>query len=231
MKVLAVYVIAVVKKAELLRRACGLILVCLVINACASYQPETLIPAKRYYIVRGGDNFHSIAFAFEISTDQLRSANPWLSPSNISPGMRLTIPRYFSDSKVTATNQPPGFIWPLKNIEISSTFGYRNGALHAGIDLRASRGTAIYASATGRIVFSGNRSGYGRMLVIDHENGIETVYAHNNRNLAEVGQRVRQGQVIGSVGRSGNATGYHVHFEFRRFGKAVNPISYLNVGL
>ncbi len=206
-------------------KASSLIFVGLILSACAIYQPETVKATKRYYTVRTGDNFDSIAFAFEISTEQLKTANPWLSPSNISPGMRLTIPRDFTD------NQNSSFIWPLNNIDISSTFGYRNGDLHAGIDLRAHRGTEIYASAAGKVVFSGRRSGYGQMIVIDHGNGIETVYGHNNRNLVEVGQRVSQGQLVASVGRSGNATGYHVHFEIRRHGNAVNPISYLDAGL
>lgn len=230
-KALAVYAIAASKKAESMRKACGLILVSLAISACATYHPQAAKPTKRYYIVGENDNFDSIAFAFEISTERLRLANPWLKPSNISAGMRLTIPRDPLDKQISATSENRQFIWPVNDIDVSSTFGYRHGELHAGIDLRAPRGTEIYASAAGRVVFSGSRPGYGRMIVIDHENGIETVYAHNNRNLAEVGQRVRQGQLVASVGRSGNATGYHVHFEIRRLGKSVNPVSYLNAGL
>jgi murein DD-endopeptidase MepM/ murein hydrolase activator NlpD len=103
--------------------------------------------------------------------------------------------------------------------------------MHAGIDLRAPRGTPIYASASGKVIFSGYNRGYGHLIVIDHGRGIETAYAHNNRNIAKKGQRVKQGQVVATVGRSGNATGYHVHFEFRRNGRTVNPIRLLHAAL
>ena len=205
-----------------------LTLIVLAMTACASSPPVVLESPKRYYIVKENDNFHSIAFAFEISIEQLRKANPWLSPANISPGMRLTIPEHFSPNQLVGQGH---FIWPLDHLDISSGFGYRNGNLHTGVDLRGPRGTAIYASADGRVNFSGRKNGYGLMLVIDHGGGIETAYAHNDRNIVEVGQRVKQGQLIAKVGRSGNATGYHVHFEFRRSGKPVNPVGYVNAGL
>ena len=79
------------------------------------------------------------------------------------------------------------------------------------------------AAADGRVKFSGQRRGYGQMIVIDHGGGIETAYAHNERNLVSVGQRVAQGETIARVGRSGRATGYHLHFEFRRHGQALDP--------
>ena len=208
-------------------KKCGLFIGVLVLGACASTQTIQQ-PPKRIYIVKENDNFHSIAFAFEVSTEQLRRANPWLSPINIAPGMRLTIPDHDPNSQIAGD---VNFIWPLKHLDVSSGFGYRNGSLHAGIDLRAPLGTAIYASAGGRVVFVGHKRGYGLMVIIEHSNGIETVYAHNNRNNVVLGERVSQGQMIATVGRSGNATGYHVHFEFRRFGKAQNPKSYVKAGL
>ena len=208
-----------------------LIIVLLAISACATYQPEVEEAKARYYIVRQHDNFHSIAFTFEITTEQLQLANPWLSSSNISPGMRLTIPNAIVDNQISIPAQDSVFIWPLRVLDVSSNFGYRRGSLHAGVDLRAPRGTAIYASAAGRIVFSGRQKGYGLMLLIDHGGGIETAYAHNDRNIVELGQHVKQGQMIARVGRSGNANGYHVHFEIRRMGKPVNPVGFVNAGL
>ena len=103
--------------------------------------------------------------------------------------------------------------------------------MDAGIDLTAPRGTSIYASAAGKIVFSGFQRRYGHIVVIDHGSGTETAYAHNSRNLVNKGQRVKQGQIIARVGRSGNATGYHVHFEYRRHGKAVNPVRHVQAAL
>jgi len=168
----------------------------LLLGACAS-TPTVQQSPKRVYIVKENDNFHAIAFAFELSVEQLRRANPWLSPINLAPGMRLTIPDNAS------IKQPGGdidFIWPLKHQDVSFGFGYRNGSLHAGIDLRAPQGTQIFASADGRVVFAGRRRGYGRMIIIEHSNGIETVHANNRRNIVSLGEQVRQGQMIATVG-------------------------------
>jgi hypothetical protein len=189
-----------------------------------------------FYLVQPGDNLYSIAFELEIDPESLRLANPWLDPTNIASGMRLRVPRGQpignpagnDDNRALTQKRPSDFIWPLlARHQISSSFGYRSGRLHAGIDLRAPRGTAIYASAAGRVVFSGTKRGYGKFIIIDHGAGTETAYGHNNLNLVKKGQRVKQGQVIARVGRSGNATGYHVHFEFRSRGKAVNPVPHL----
>lgn len=204
-----------------------LIVICLSLVACATKPPPSVTSTNKYYVVRPQDNFYSIAFAFELTVDQLRAANPWLSPSSIAPGMRLSIPQTGLSEPIKATGHPARFIWPLKRLDISSQYGYRSGSLHAGIDLRAPRGTDIHASAAGRVTLSSRQNGYGRMVIVDHGNGLQTVYAHNHRNYVGEGETVRQGQVIASVGRSGNATGYHVHFEMRRAGKAVNPLQYL----
>ena len=219
-----------------MKKVISLILTATVISACATNYPEVQQSQNRYYVVKQNENFDSIAFAFEISTEQLRSANPWLNPVNIGTGMRLRIPENsLTNIGQVAPVQLPGqtsdFIWPLNEIDVSSDFGYRHGDQHNGIDLRAPRGTEIYASAPGRVIFSGRKNGYGRMVVIRHGNGIETVYAHNDQNIAKVGQRVKQGQLVGRVGKSGNATGYHVHFEFRRQGRSVDPVGYINAGL
>ncbi|MCP4431712.1 MAG: peptidoglycan DD-metalloendopeptidase family protein [Gammaproteobacteria bacterium] len=209
-------------------KALILIVLCFGAIACTTYQQPPVNTTKRFYIVKEHDNFYSIAFAYEITVEQLKAANPWLSPSSIAPGMRLRIPAVRLPDQVVNTSQPTKFIWPLKSFDVSSEFGYRYGSLHAGIDLRAARGTDIHAAAAGRVVFSGTQDGYGHLVILDHGTGLQTVYAHNDRNHVAEGQLVKQGQVIGSVGRTGNASGYHVHFEFRRRGKAVNPADYLN---
>ena len=225
------------------------LIVAFTVGACASYQPQAEKRQLRYYFVQPGDNFYSIAFALEITPQQLQRANPWLKPLNIVPGMRLSMPQYpYDNSHANANKIHPDdqsedidrvvvqhlradYIWPVSRIDVSSEYGYRRGNLHAGIDLRAPRGTKIYASAAGRVIFSGRKRGYGNIIVIDHGGGIETAYAHNSRNIAKKGQPVKQGQVIATVGRSGNATGYHVHFEFRRHGKAVNPVRHVQAAL
>lgn len=118
------------------------------------------------------------------------------------------------------------FIYPL-NGTLSSGYGTRWGRLHKGIDLAAGQNTPIKASDGGTVVYSGWYSGYGNMVKIDHGNGFQTLYAHNTRNVVDVGQKVAQGEVIAYVGSTGNSTGNHLHFEILLNGTAVNPMNYL----
>jgi LysM repeat protein len=119
------------------------------------------------------------------------------------------------------------FFWPLQG-KVSSSFGQRNGRPHEGIDITAPLGTDIKAAADGVVARSGWGPGdYGKTVVITHKDGFETLYGHNSYNLASEGARVTAGQVIGRVGRTGNATGNHVHFEIRKDGVPVNPLFFL----
>ena len=98
--------------------------------------------------------------------------------------------------------------------------------MHEGIDLAAPAGTPIQAAASGRVTFAGWQRGYGLIVIIDHGAFI-TKYAHNTENLVRVGDEVLRGQPIAKVGRTGNATGNHLHFELVLDGKAVDPLLYL----
>ncbi len=110
---------------------------------------------------------------------------------------------------------------------LTSRFGWRWGRKHEGIDVAAKIGTPIYASDGGKVSFSGTQSGYGKVVIIDHGNGLQTVYGHNNKNLVAKGDKVFKGQKIAEVGNTGRSTGPHVHFEIRKNGKPVNPLSYV----
>ena len=136
---------------------------------------------------------------------------------------------YDDDEPSTAPRPSSGgrFAWPVRGIVVS-VFGFRSGRQHAGLDISAREGTPIRASAAGVVTFSdGTSGGYGNMVLIDHSDGFVTAYAHNRDNLVSAGARVNQGDVIATVGATGNATGPHVHFEIRRRGRAVNPRPYL----
>ena len=108
-----------------------------------------------------------------------------------------------------------------------SSFGQRSRGWHAGIDIKGEIGSEIVAAAPGTVVYSGWIRSYGQIVKIQHANGFITLYAHNEKNLVEVGEDVATGQVIATVGRSGQATGPHVHFEVRRDGRAYNPLHLL----
>ena len=117
-------------------------------------------------------------------------------------------------------------VWPVEG-PVISTFGQRSRGWHAGIDITAEMGSQVYAAAPGTVVYSGWIRAYGQVVKIEHTNGFITLYAHNDRNLVEVGEDVEAGQVIATVGRSGKASGPHVHFEVRRDGQAYNPLHLL----
>ena len=120
------------------------------------------------------------------------------------------------------------FASPLKDaFRFTSGFGYRWGRLHAGTDFAAPHGTAIYATADGVVTHAGWSSGYGRLVKIQHEFGIETRYAHQSKIRVKVGQRVSRGDRIGDMGNTGRSTGTHLHYEVRVGGKPVNPMTYI----
>lgn len=123
------------------------------------------------------------------------------------------------------------FDMPVRsNYRLTSGFGSRWGRLHAGTDFAGPVGTPIYATADGVVIEAGWSSGYGRLIKIQHEFGIETRYAHLSAMHVEVGQRVSRGDLIGDMGNSGNSTGPHLHYEIRVGGEPVNPMIYIRAG-
>ena len=122
------------------------------------------------------------------------------------------------------------FIWPVSG-RLTSRYGGRSlfGSynFHGGIDIAVPYGTSIKAADGGKVITAGWHSSYGNYIIIDHENGKTTYYAHNSSLLVSVGQRVYQGQVIAKAGSTGNSTGSHCHFEVRVGGVRQNPLNYL----
>ena len=122
--------------------------------------------------------------------------------------------------------QVQGLIWPIDG-NVVSPFGRRLSGWHAGTDIRADLGTPILAAGDGLVIVSGQEGGYGRVIRIQHQGGIVTVYAHNLENFVGVGEWVAAGAIIATVGRSGTATAPHLHFEVRHEGMAYNPLQFL----
>ncbi|WP_374524726.1 M23 family metallopeptidase [Sphingopyxis sp.] len=122
---------------------------------------------------------------------------------------------------------------PAHVLMLSSSYGYRSdpftgaGAMHAGLDFPGPLGTPILAAAPGRVVFVGQKSGYGNVVEVDHGQGILTRYAHLSGFTARVGEQVAAGQQIAKMGSTGRSTGSHLHFEVRLNGVAVNPRRFL----
>lgn len=119
------------------------------------------------------------------------------------------------------------FIWPANNHSLSG-FDYSPSTNHSGIDIDGETGDAVYAADNGVVVYSGwNNWGYGNVVVINHGNGWQTLYAHLSAYNVSCGQSVWQGAVIGAIGNTGNSSGSHLHYEMMYNGAKVNPWDYL----
>lgn len=125
---------------------------------------------------------------------------------------------------------------PLPGAAVTSSFGIRSDPIigrpahHSGVDFRAEYGAPVRATGSGTVVKAGWNGGYGRMVEIDHGDGITTRYAHLSKIMVEVGARVEKGGIVGRVGSSGRSTGPHLHYEIRRKGRAVNPLTFISAG-
>ncbi len=119
--------------------------------------------------------------------------------------------------------------WPLKSVDISSPYGNRGHKFHQGVDFRAPMRTPVLAANDGVVVYVGTKiRGYGKMVVIKHEDNFYTVYAHHSKNLVKNGKVVKRGETIALSGKSGHSTGPHLHFEIRQGTESYNPIFAIN---
>jgi len=151
---------------------------------------------------------------------------PWLLQTNPALSAPLTAPVV----RISA----PSFVYPLMGTRTSSDFGLRRHPLrkkvvrhHDGIDLAAPTGAIIRSVSAGRVVYADPWGGYGRLVVIKHEDGLTSHYGHCDTTSVQIGQRIYAGDIIGTVGSTGKSTGPHLHFEIRRNGKPLDPKSYL----
>jgi murein DD-endopeptidase MepM/ murein hydrolase activator NlpD len=116
--------------------------------------------------------------------------------------------------------------WPVKGV-LYSRFGMRQGQRHDGIDIAAPEGSAVTAAADGQVVYAGEQPGYGQVVILRHQGGLLTLYAHMSKVAVEDGARVRAGDAIARVGQSGRTTGPHLHFEVRQGTRPKNPLLFL----
>jgi murein DD-endopeptidase MepM/ murein hydrolase activator NlpD len=201
-------------------------------------------PAVVYHHVGRGETLGRIARAYAIDYRLIAQANSLRDPSRIATGQWLLIPGAthavlvppddglalapLDRAAVTAhPTDAPRLRWPIVAGTVTSLFGTRNGTHHDGIDISAPSGAPVRAAADGEVAYSGALPGYGNMIIVRHARGYVTVYAHNDQHHAAEGARVRGGQLIATVGRSGRATGPNLHFEVRKDNVAYDPLQFL----
>jgi murein DD-endopeptidase MepM/ murein hydrolase activator NlpD len=170
--------------------------------------------------------------AYNASVDQLASLRTTALSGRLSHAFEVGLSPTGSggDNWLNLADAPA--LWPVVG-PITSSFGEREdpfngeGAFHAGIDISSTFGQPVRATADGVVMIAGMANGYGREIMIDHGNGIQTVYGHLSGFAVTSGEPVRIGQIIGYVGTSGRSTGPHLHYEVRIRNTPVNPHKYL----
>jgi len=184
------------------------------------------------HTVKNGENLATIARQYRTSISDILSHNT-LSNSSLKSGQQVNVPvnkKFYRVMQVTSRRADVStrMSMPVRG-RISDSYGWRNHPVyrkrlfHAGIDLSAPRGSQISAAMAGTVVYAGWLSGYGKLVVIRHANGLSTRYGHCSSIRVRRGQTVKAGQSIAGVGATGVATGNHLHFEVRRNGRTVNP--------
>jgi murein DD-endopeptidase MepM/ murein hydrolase activator NlpD len=189
------------------------------------YNQEAAAEEIIYYVEKG-ESLWSISHDYNVKLESIIAANSITDASKISAGKRLIIPNV---PLARRNSNIYNFILPLRG-RITSPYGIRvlsgSKEFHSGIDISSPFGSNIVAAENGRVSYAGYMRGYGNVIILSHDEGYSTVYAHNSVNLVKKGQYVKKGSVIAKTGRTGNATGPHLHFEIRLSGKPLNPLLY-----
>ncbi|HXF75919.1 MAG TPA: LysM peptidoglycan-binding domain-containing M23 family metallopeptidase [Methylomirabilota bacterium] len=218
------------------------------LSACATRvgapTPQPARPGPGvYHVVRAGENLYRIGKAYDVPFQELARINGIRDPGQIRVGQKVYIPgaaRQLPVAIITPAEAPgappgaqdeedatsPGLLLPVSGT-INSGFGPRGGSFHDGVDIAAPEGTPIRAIAAGEVIYSDQLRGYGNIVILRHEGGIVSVYAHNQVNLVREGQRVFRGEEIAKVGSTGRVSGPHLHFEIRKNNAARDPLQYL----
>ncbi|MFH0731861.1 MAG: LysM peptidoglycan-binding domain-containing M23 family metallopeptidase [Candidatus Omnitrophota bacterium] len=186
-----------------------------------------------YHEVALGETIWRIAKSYNVDVAAIARVNRLQDTAKIEVGQKLFIPlekiEYdIPEQDIADIPSEAGFIWPVKGRVISYFGQKRHNAVNDGIDISSSDGELVVASKDGVVTFCDDKvKGFGKTVIIDHENGYSTVYAYNSLNLTKAGDRVKQNQPIGKVGKSSRSDNYALHFEIRKRQKAVNPFYYL----
>ncbi len=221
-------------------RVCWLLIPCaLGVLSCSTGRSPPSTPAKTvvgtHHVVRPGETLAAIGRLYGVTWQTLAQVNQLVDPHRIEVGQTIRIPAQpgTGGSRAVPLAVPSRFVpdrrlqWPSDGL-VSSGFGMRGGRFHGGIDISGERGTPIAAVDEGVVLFSGRGpDGYGNMVMLDHGSGFITLYAHNERNVVQQGERVRRGQTVAFMGNTGRATGTHVHFEIHQHGRLVDPMRWL----
>jgi murein DD-endopeptidase MepM/ murein hydrolase activator NlpD len=204
--------------------------------SCVTTGPTSLTTGV-YHTVEKGQTLWRISKTYGVDMQLIAEYNDIYDPDLIFEGQELYIPGV-DETKDVSYGTPSGvdmgeiilnkglFLWPTEGL-VYSLFGMRWGRMHRGIDISGRSGTPVLAARDGTVTFAGVKGGYGNIVILSHEDGYETRYAHLSSIKASVGDVVETGDVIGLMGSTGRSTGPHLHFEIRKDDTARNPLFFL----
>ena len=206
------------------------------------------------HVVKRGETIYRIARTYGIPPRELMEVNDLRDPRQLEVGMELFVPGAVQvvevppvapgaapEPEVVSPEPAPEpapvpsraaqakdmkLRWPVQGV-LYSRYGVRQGQRHDGIDIAAPEGAYIGAAGPGTVVYAGAQSGYGSIVILRHDGGLLTLYAHASAILVHQGDRVEVGQPIARVGKSGRTSGPHLHFEVRDGTRPRNPLLYL----
>lgn len=182
------------------------------------------------YKVRAGNSLEGISSKYSVSMEDILDVND-LATKDLSAGQELFIPGAAMDN--TALREAMGdlFKCPIRvPYRLSSHFGWRADpftgvrSYHSGVDMACPQGTSIYAAMGGRIITAGWSNVFGNYVIVDHQNGYQSLYGHMSKRIARKGQVVNQGDLLGLVGSTGYSTGPHLHFTVYKKGRLTDPL-------
>ncbi len=217
-------------------------------NLDPHHEPD-LVTTK--HTVEAGQTLYRISKAYGLTVEELMAANGIEDPKELKVGQQLWVPGAASPTEVASADSPepvapkrtlpppplrgkPLIVgrkdgtlqWPLRGV-LYARFGRKGKEPHDGIDLAAPAGTPVKTAGEGTVLFAGDQKGYGLIVIVEHTKGLVTLYAHNRDIRVKTGQKVREGQVLATVGDSGATSGPHLHFEVRQDGNPVDPLDHL----
>ena len=183
-------------------------------------KPSTRLKIGQRLVIPGAKAVKKVEASRPLTTEEREVLERSLADEVVAPPPPTEPPR-------PRVKTDAELVWPLVG-PINSPFGPRWGKFHAGIDIGSPHYQEIVAALDGEVIYAdATKGGLGKAVVLQHGNGLRTVYAHLSIIIAHEGDTIRQGQAIGGVGDTGRATGPHLHFEVRKNGAALNPEEYL----
>ena len=215
------------------------------------------LPASTYHVVSRGDTLYSISRQYNANIADLKRINNLSYPYTLAVGQKVILAgsarslsatanpppkrKYTARAAPRKTTSRPArgsytvvqkrsskFSWPVRGTIVSKFGTIGKGRANDGINIKAARGTAIKAADAGTVAYAGNElKGFGNLILVRHNDGWITAYAHHDRLLVKTGQQGRRGEKIATVGATGGVNSPQLHFEIRAGKKAVNPVAYL----